>query len=49
MLLFHRAWNILRERRRYWILPIAVMLIVSGTLFLVSAGGRILSVIYSKL
>jgi hypothetical protein len=49
MLLFRRAWNILRERRRYWLMPIAVMLIVSGILFLVSAGGRLVSVIHSML
>jgi len=48
MLLFRGVWNILRERRRYWMLPIAIMLIVAGALFLVSAGGRLVSAIYSS-
>jgi hypothetical protein len=47
MLLFRRVWNILRERRRYWLVPIAVMLAVSAILFLASAGGRLVSVIHS--
>ncbi len=49
MLLFRQVWNILRERRRYWLVPIAIMLIVSGILFLVSAGGRLVAVIHSML
>ena len=42
----NRVQNILLERRRYWLVPIAAMLIVAVVLFLFSAGGRLASAIY---
>jgi hypothetical protein len=46
MLSLRRTWDTLLERRRYWLAPITVMLIAVGSLFLISAGGHLLSVIY---
>jgi hypothetical protein len=42
----NRVQHILLERWRYWIVPIAAMLIVAFVLFLFSAGGRLVSAIY---
>jgi hypothetical protein len=49
VLFLKRLCNILIERRRYWLAPIAVMLIVAGLLFTVSAGGRMITLVYRLL
>jgi hypothetical protein len=46
MLAAKRVWNILLERRRYWLIPMLAMLVALGSLFLISAGGRFVPMIY---
>jgi len=46
MLSARRVWDILLERRRYWLVPIVTMLVAVGSLFLISASGRFISAIY---
>jgi hypothetical protein len=46
MLWLKHLWNTLLERRRYWLGPILAMLVVAGLLFTVSAGGRLVTMVY---
>jgi hypothetical protein len=46
MLSLKNTRDILRERRRFWIVPIAVMVVVVGGLFIISVGGRLVSAVY---
>jgi len=39
-------WDILLERRRYWLVPMLAMLVTLSSLFLISAGGRLVSAVY---
>ena len=46
MLSVKRAWDVLLERRRYWLVPMLAMLVTLSSLFLISAGGRFVSMVY---
>jgi hypothetical protein len=46
MLSVRPAWDFLLERRRYWLVPMLAMLVTLGSLFVISAGGRFISVVY---
>ena len=46
MLSVKHAWDVLLERRRYWLVPMLAMLVTLSSLFLISAGGRFVSMVY---
>jgi len=46
MLSLQKTRDILRERRRYWIVPITVMVVVVCALFVTSLVGRLVSAVY---
>ena len=40
-------WEFLRERKKYWLLPIIVVLALFGTLIVLSQGSAVAPFIYS--
>jgi hypothetical protein len=40
-------WGFLRQRKKYWMLPIIVMLLLFGTLIVLSSGSALAPFIYS--
>jgi Family of unknown function (DUF5989) len=41
-----RAWDFMRERRKYWFIPITTMLVVVCSLFLASAIARLVPIFH---
>ncbi len=40
-------WGLLRERRKYWLLPIVVVLLMLATLIVLSANSAVAPLIYT--
>jgi hypothetical protein len=40
-------WELIRERRKYWLLPIVVVLLLLATLIVLSANSAIAPLIYT--
>lgn len=40
-------WNYLRERKRYWLLPVIIVLLLFGIIIILSSGSAIAPFIYT--
>jgi len=40
-------WSFMRVRRKYWLLPIIIMMVVFGTLVILSQGSAVAPFIYT--
>jgi len=47
MELLKELWNFLRERKKMWLLPIIIMLLLFGVLIVFSSGSAIAPFIYT--
>ena len=44
---FIELWNFMKERKKFWLLPIVVMLVVLSGLFFITSGSVVAPFIYT--
>lgn len=45
--IFRELWSFMRARKKYWLLPIVIMLVVFGGLLILAKGSAIAPFIYT--
>jgi len=45
--MFQDVWNFLRERKKWWLMPIIIGLLILGTLIFVETGSALAPFIYT--
>jgi len=47
MWFFNEFWNFLRVRKKYWLIPILLVLLIFGSLIILSQGSAVAPFIYT--